>query len=124
MKGHVTVRNTSRDADIARADWRGSLFGRARGLLGRKNLPAGDGIVIWPCSSVHMFFMRFALDVIYIDREYRVVKTVSRLKPFRVSFGGRGAHAAIELPEGTVERSGTQPGDHLAMLTDPPATPA
>src|SRR5829696_3691243 len=75
----------------------------------------GDGIVIWPCSSVHMFFMRFALDVVYVDKERRVVRAVQGLKPWRVSFGGKGAHAAIELPVGAIAASGTQPGDQLTF---------
>lgn len=115
----VSVRSPHQQAPIARAEWRGSIIGRARGLLGKGSLAAGEGIVIWPCSSVHMFFMRFALDVVYLDREFRVVKTVRGLKPFRVSFGGRGAHAAIELPEGTIQSTGLQPGDRLE-LTDIP----
>ena len=112
---HVTVRNETRNTELARAEWRGSTLGRAIGLLGRAGLAPGDGIVIWPCSSVHMFFMRFALDVVYVDKERRVVKAVQGLKPWRVSFGGKGAHAAIELPVGAIAASGTQPGDQLTF---------
>ena len=109
----VTVRNQSRDRELARAEWRGSMLGRARGLLGRASLPSGDGIVISPCSSVHMIFMRFSIDVVYVDREGAVVKTVPGLRPFRLSLGGRGAHVAIELPAGTLDATGTQVGDRL-----------
>jgi uncharacterized protein len=111
----VTVRNETRDACLARAEWRGSMVGRARGLLGKGSLPDGAGIVITPCNSVHMLFMRFPIDVVYINRENRVVKAVSDLKPFRFSLGGAGAHAAIELPTGTVAASGTAPGDQLVF---------
>jgi uncharacterized membrane protein (UPF0127 family) len=111
----VTVRNETRATELARAEWRGTIWGRARGLLGKASLADGAGIVIAPCSSVHMFFMRFAIDVAYVDRDGRVVKTVSRLRPYRISFGGTGAHAAIELPAGTLEATGTRPGDRLAF---------
>ncbi len=86
------------------------------GLLGRGGLAEGAGLHIVPCSSVHMFFMRFALDIIYLDRSLRVVKVVERLKPWRLS-AGRGAHSALELPAGTVRRTGTGPGDEFATRT-------
>jgi uncharacterized membrane protein (UPF0127 family) len=110
---HLTIRNETQGTELARAELRDSIVGRAIGLLGRSKLDAGDGIVISPCSSVHMFFMRFPLDVIYIDKERRVVKAVTDLKPWRISIGGRGAHTAIELPLGAVAASGTRPGDQL-----------
>lgn len=110
---HVTIRNESQGTELATAELRDSIVGRTVGLLGRSTLDQGDGIVISPCSSVHMFFMRFPLDVVYVDKERRVVKAVTDLKPWRVSFGGKGAHAAIELPVGAVAASGTRPGDQL-----------
>ena len=109
----VVIVNETKDTTLATAEWRGTVIGRARGLLGRGGLGAGEGIVIDPCSSVHMFFMRFALDVVYVDREGRVVKTVAGLRPFRLSVGGRKAHQTIELAVGTIAKSGTEPGDQL-----------
>ncbi len=84
------------------------------GLLGRGGLAEGEGLHIVPCSSVHMLFMRFALDIVYLDRSGRVVKTVERLKPWRLS-AGRGAYSTLELPVGTVQRTGTRPGDEFAI---------
>lgn len=111
----VTVRNDTRDTTLAQAEWRGSVWGRARGLLGRGGLAAGEGIVITPCSSVHMCFMRFAIDVLYLDREGRVVKTVDGLRPWRFSLGGTGAHQVVELTAGTLARAGTQRGDLIVF---------
>jgi uncharacterized membrane protein (UPF0127 family) len=112
----VTVHNTTRGTTLAdRAEWRGSLWGRGRGLLGRGGLKPGEGIVINPCNSVHMFFMRFAIDVVYLDRRDRVVKTVHNLRPFAVSMGGRSAHHAVELPAGTLSQTQTRPGDQLTV---------
>jgi uncharacterized membrane protein (UPF0127 family) len=62
-----------------------------------------------------MFFMRRALDVVYADRDHRVVKAVRNLKPFRVPFGGRDAHIAIELPVGTIEAAKIERGDQLEI---------
>jgi uncharacterized membrane protein (UPF0127 family) len=111
----VTIHNETRRRDLARAEWRGSLVGRARGLLGRRGLAADEGIVLTPCSSIHMLLMRFPIDVAYIDREGVVVKTVAALRPYRFSLGGRGAHSAIELAAGTLAATGTRPGDRLAF---------
>lgn len=111
----VTVRNATRRTALARAEWRASVLGRTRGLLGRARLAPGEGIVLWPEASVHTLFMRFPIDVAYVDREGRVVKTVSWLRPYRFSLGGRGAHAAVELPTGTLAATGTCAGDHLVF---------
>ena len=110
----VTVRNQTRGTDLGDLELRDGYLGRLRGLLGRRSLAPGDGIVISPCSSVHMFFMLLSLDVVYLDRDRRVVKTVSRLRPFAVSLGGRGARITLELPTGTIASSGTQTGDTIA----------
>ncbi len=93
-----------------------SFFKRARGLLGRSGLPEDGGLMIEPCSSVHMFFMRFAIDVVYAvydgTDELVVRKVVSDLRPWRLS-ACRGARVAIELPAGTVEARGLRPEDRL-----------
>jgi uncharacterized membrane protein (UPF0127 family) len=96
---------------VRRAD---SLWSRGVGLLGRGSLADDEGLHIVPCGSVHMFFMRFALDIVYLDRDLRVVKTVERLKPWRVS-AARGAKSVLELPVGAIARSGTRPGDQLRL---------
>lgn len=119
----VTVHNTSRGTTLAeRAEWRGSFLGRLRGLLGRAGLRPGEGVVLIPCGSVHQLFMHFSIDVVYLDKHNRVVKTVHHLRPFTFSFGGRRAHHAVELPAGTLAQTQTRPGDQLtivdALLTD------
>jgi hypothetical protein len=84
------------------------------GLLGRKELPEGHGLWIRPCKSIHTFFMRFPIDVAYVSSDGSVVKTCSRLRPFRLSMGGRGAHSVLELPAGSLERAGLKVGDRLS----------
>src|SRR4051794_40944928 len=67
---------------------------RMRGLLGRDGLAQGEGLLIRPTNSVHMFFMRFPIDVVFVDRELSVRKVVERLRPWRMA-GCRGARAAL-----------------------------
>jgi uncharacterized membrane protein (UPF0127 family) len=92
-----------------------SAFSRFCGLMLRASLPEDEGIVLSPCGSVHMALMRFSIDVLYLDRAGRVVKLVRRLRPYRVSFGGRHAHSAIEIPSGSIERLGVLEGDEIRM---------
>ena len=90
-------------------------WSRAVGLLGRRSLSPGQGLVLVPCNSIHMLFMRFPVDVLYVDKRDQVVKVVRNLKPFRVSACLRGAHYTVELPVGTIDASGTDVGDRLAL---------
>ena len=85
---------------------------RMRGLLGRADLPAGEGILLRPAGSVHTFFMRFPIDVVFLDREDVVVGIEPRLPPWRTA-GRRGAKAVVELRAGECERRGVVVGDRL-----------
>lgn len=77
---------------------------RMRGLLGRDGLDPGEGMLFPNCSNIHTCFMRFTLDVVYLDREYRVRKITPRLQPWRFS-GCWGAAHTLELPAGHVADS-------------------
>jgi uncharacterized membrane protein (UPF0127 family) len=103
------------------AGWCATLLRRFHGLLLKRSLPEGRGIVLVPCSSVHMALMRFAIDVLFVDRENTVVKVVPALRPYRIALGGRRAHAAVELPAGTARRLDVQIGDRLSFETAPTA---
>jgi len=85
---------------------------RMKGLLGRRDLPRGEGVLLKPASSVHMAFMRFAIDAVFLDRDLRVVKIAADLKPWRAA-GSRGAKAVLEIPAGEAERRGLSVGDRL-----------
>jgi uncharacterized protein len=91
--------------------------GRARniGLLGRKGLPKGGGLWIVPTEAIHTFFMRFDIDVLFLDRKKRVLKAVRRMRPWRIAMSWR-AHTVLELPPGTIEETGTSPGDVLEII--------
>ena len=87
---------------------------RMRGLLGRDGLDAGAGILIRPTNSVHMFFMRFAIDVVFVDGDMGVRKIVESLRPWRMA-GCRGAKAALELPAGAATSAGITVGERLVL---------
>jgi uncharacterized protein len=86
---------------------------RMRGLLGRSSLPPDEGILLRPAGSVHTFFMRFPIDVVFLDRNDVVVGIEHELEPWRTA-GHRGAKAVVELAAGECERRGVAVGDRLA----------
>ena len=93
-----------------------SSFGRARGLLGRDGLEAGEGMLIDPAGSVHMFFMRFPIDVVFLDRDNRVVRIAESVPPWRTA-AARGAKAVLELRAGECARRRLLTGDVLEVGT-------
>ena len=112
----MLITNKTRGTTLATGGRRARGFlARGRGLMFTRELPEGEGLVIEPCSSIHMFFMRYALDVLFLDREGRVLFMYKGIKPWRMGRVVRGARVAVELPEGTIERSGTEVGDRVEM---------
>ena len=89
-------------------------FARMRGLLGRRRLDSGEGILLRPASSVHTFFMRFPIDVVFLGRDGDVLKIARSLAPWRTA-GARGAKSVVELPAGEAERRGLRTGDRLEV---------
>lgn len=89
-------------------------WSRMKGLLGRRGLDAGEGLLIRPTGSIHMFFMRFAIDAVFLDRELRVLKIVPDLKPWRVA-AKRGAKQVLELGAGEAARRGLEAGQQLEL---------
>ena len=112
----MIIKNETRQVVVADSARRADTFAsRGRGLMFTSELPLGSGLVIEPCSSIHMFFMRYPLDVLFLDRERKVLFMYRGIKPWRMSRIVRGARTVVELPEGTIERTGTQIGDHIVM---------
>ena len=87
---------------------------RRTGLLKHERLERGEGLWITPCESVHTFFMKFAIDLVYLDRNKKVRKVRNAVPPWRLS-ACLSAHSILELPAGTVAETGTQPGDELVF---------
>jgi uncharacterized membrane protein (UPF0127 family) len=92
---------------------------RRRGLLGRDSLAPRSALVLAPCTAVHTAFMRFAIDVVFLDRAGYTVKIVRDVAPWRIALAA-GAHAVVEMPAGTLAADDLLVGDRLVM-TDAPA---
>ena len=91
---------------------------RRRGLLGRDKLDQGAALIIAPCSAIHTFFMRFAIDVVFVARDGRVLKAYAALGRRRIAFSA-GAFAVIELPAGALSQSEAKPGDIVQLVSQP-----
>jgi uncharacterized protein len=87
---------------------------RMRGLMGRRGLPAGEGLLISPAPAIHTAFMRFPIDALFLDRNLRVLDIVERLRPWRVA-SKRNARAVLELSAGECARRGVEVGDRLEL---------
>lgn len=87
---------------------------RRTGLLKHERLEPGHGLWIVPCESVHTFFMKFAIDLVYVDKKHIVRKVRNAVPPWRLS-ACLSAHSILELPAGTAQQSGTQSGDELVF---------
>lgn len=90
-------------------------WARLRGLLGTKSLPPGDGLWLKPCNQIHMIGMRYALDVVFLDDERRVVRTITSLAPGKISPRVVEASSVLELPVGTLARAGLTEGVQIEI---------
>ena len=112
----LRLMNRTRDSEIASSiELADSGAKRSKGLLGRSGLEPGTGIWIVPCEAVHTFFMRFAIDLIYLDRGHRIRKLCNSVRPWRIS-GCMRAHSVVELPAGALRLSEIQVGDLVEFL--------
>jgi uncharacterized membrane protein (UPF0127 family) len=91
-----------------------SFLTRGFGLIPRSALAEGEGLLITKTGSITMFFMRFAIDALFLDRSMRVLRVAPNLRPWVPAVGApRGTDSVLELPAGTAARTGTQAGDEL-----------
>lgn len=111
----LIVRNRTRDVLLAdRASVAGTSAERRKGLLGRASLDTGEGLWIVPCESIHTFFMKFPIDVVFLSRQGEVLKIRPNLGQWKIALSLR-AHSVLELPGGILERTGTAVGDYLDL---------
>jgi uncharacterized protein len=89
-------------------------FTRMRGLLGRRGLAQGEGLLLQPAGSIHTFFMRFPIDVVFLDRDGRVLRVAESVRPWRTA-AARGARAVLELRAGESGRRHVAVGDVLEV---------
>jgi len=113
--GRVRVSIESSAEPLALAETADTAATRAHGLLGRDHFAPGDGLILDPCRLIHTFFMRFAIDVVFVDRRQRVTRVARDVPPFRFAWGGWSARVTLELPAGTLGRIPVAPGAQLRL---------
>jgi len=112
----VRIRNVTRGVALAeRAETADSFWRRGVGLIGRRDWNAADALIITPSNSVHSWFMRMTIDVVHLTADGVVQRLVPNLRPWRFGPIVRGGRTVIELPAGTIERTGTAEGDQIAV---------
>jgi uncharacterized membrane protein (UPF0127 family) len=113
-KGVASVWREDGTALCARCSVADRMWPRMKGLLGRRSLPAGEGVLIRPAPSVHTFFMRFAIDVVFLSRDGEVMKVAHAVQPWRIR-SCRRAYAVLELSAGEAARRGFGIGERLVF---------
>ncbi len=108
---------------LCNADVADNLWTRGVGLLTHKQMDPEEGLLIVPCTSVHTWFMRFTIDVVFLDNEGTVIK-VKTLKPFWFSFGGKGAKRVLEIKSGAAAAHSVKKGDRLLIAEADPGMDA
>jgi uncharacterized membrane protein (UPF0127 family) len=91
---------------------------KVKGLLGRDCLADGQGLLFKAAASLHTFFMQFPIDILYMDKNGKVLKSARGVRPFKLVMAPFRAYYALELPVGAIQRSGTRVGDHLSFDED------
>src|SRR3990170_1755260 len=112
----IRVENTTRSTTVGdRVRVASSTKDRTVGLLRTPEVRPGEGLWIERSPSIHMFFMRYAIDAVFVSKNGRVTKVAANLKPWRVVWWARGARDCLEVPVGAAAASGTQVGDKVAI---------
>lgn len=113
MKVFNKTKNTILASGAVLAD---TFVSRLTGLLNRDSLTEGEALIITRCQSIHMFLMRFSIDVVFVDRDNCVVGIVEHIQPFQLSPVFFKSHYAIELKAGTILATQTSVGDYLDLI--------
>jgi uncharacterized protein len=101
---------------IARVDQARGFGRRLLGLMGRRTLGPDRALWLFPCRAVHTCFMRFPLDLIFLDRRGCITRMLWDIPPWRVADGGPGSHSVLELESGWFDRTALQAGERLTIL--------
>ena len=113
----MKVLNISKNISLGeRIGLANTFASRFFGLMLKRTLSEGEGLIIKPCNSIHMFFMRLSIDVIFIDRNNTVVYLLEGIAPWKVSKVVWNSSFVIELPEGTINRTRTEIGDKIEII--------
>jgi uncharacterized membrane protein (UPF0127 family) len=103
----LMINNNRTGIDIETAD---TFLKKLIGLIGKKGL-SNKGLMIPSCSSIHTFFMRFSIDILFLDKTGKVIKLIEGLHPYRITLPVLSVKNVIELPEGTIKRLNIKTGD-------------
>ena len=110
----LTLLRGNGDVLCARCRLADTPMARFKGLLGRRELGEDEGMLL-ATGAIHTSFMRFAIDVAFLDRNLVVVRTIDAMKPWRMAWQ-RHAHAVVELPSGALRRAGVQTGERMSLV--------
>jgi hypothetical protein len=113
----ITIERETGEVVCGRCHVAETFWTRFRGLLGRRGLADGEGLLLRPGGSVHTFFMLFPIDVVFLDDEGTVVKLVPGLRPWRLA-AARRAKRTLELASGAAARVGLAPGERLLLVPE------
>ena len=113
QKQHLCIEGASKDAPFLEVIIADSFLARFAGLMLRQKLPPATGLLLAPCNSVHMCFMRFAIDVVYLDKDFTVIKVAKGLKPWIGLSMCRKAWAVFEMSAGEADICGLKVGKKL-----------
>jgi len=113
MKACNLKTGSEMSTNVALAD---SMFRRMKGLLGRNELERGESLWIKPCNSVHTFFMKFPIDILFLNRKNQVVAAIKNMKPNRLTRLYPKSVSVLELPAGTIEATSTEVGDEITFI--------
>jgi uncharacterized protein len=95
-----------------------TFFTRLQGLMFRRRLPPNEALWLRPCNGVHTFWMFFAIDVVFLDRELKIVRLVENLRPFRFTRPHLSARSVLEMPAHRIAETGLKVGDRLEFVRD------
>ncbi len=112
----ILVNATRKTTVSDRCHFANSVFKRMVGLLNRRALAQGEGLLLDRCYGIHTIGMRFPIDVLFLDKELRVIRAVPALPPFRTCVVKQAVYV-LELPVGSIQRSQTSAGDQIQMRT-------
>lgn len=112
--GQLSVKGAGEHVVCRRCSVADRSLSRLRGLMGRRALAPGEGLLLKPTPSIHTCFMRFEIDAVFLDSDLRVLDVQPQLGPWRIA-GRRGARAVLELPGGEARRVGLEPGAVLEL---------
>ena len=120
----MILENATRGTVLARRAERADTFWlRLRGLQFRRRFEPFDGLWLAPTNAIHMFWVFFPIDLVWLDADDQVVKVTRRILPWAIAYA-KGARSVIELPAGAIEASGTEVGDLVAERDGPPQAEA